>query len=221
MASNPNFIRYRFSRLTEAEMQKRSLEYYDLMNSRRSVREFSPDPIPPGVIENAIRAAGTSPSGANKQPWIFCVITDPDLKHRIRIAAEREEKENYESRFPEEWLADLRKLGTDFVKEYIDIAPVLVVVFKENYRIVNGKRHKNYYVNESVGIAVGFLIAALHVAGLATLTHTPSPMGFLNDILHRPKNETPIVVMPVGYPIEGARVPDLKRKLLDEIMSRY
>ncbi|MEE9186526.1 MAG: nitroreductase family protein [Bacteroidota bacterium] len=221
MASNPNFIPYRFSRLTEAEMQKRSLEYYELMNSRRSVREFSPDPIPPGIIENAIRAAGTSPSGANKQPWIFCIITDPDLKHRIRIAAEREEKENYESRFPEEWLADLRKLGTDFIKEYIDIAPVLVVVFKENYRIVNGKRHKNYYVNESVGIAVGFLIAALHVAGLATLTHTPSPMGFLNDILHRPKNENPIVLMPVGYPKEGARVPDLKRKLLDEIMSRY
>lgn len=221
MASNPNFIPYRFSRLTEAETQKRSLEYYELMKSRRSVREFSPDPILPGVIENAIRAAGTSPSGANKQPWIFCVITDPDLKHRIRIAAEREEKENYESRFPEEWLADLRKLGTDFVKEYIDIAPVLVVVFKENYRIVNGKRRKNYYVNESVGIAVGFLIAALHVAGLATLTHTPSPMGFLNDILHRPKNETPIVLMPVGYPKEGARVPDLKRKSLDEIMSRY
>lgn len=221
MASNPNFIPYRFTRLTEAEMKKRSLEYYELMNSRRSVREFSPDPIPPGVIESAIRAAGTSPSGANKQPWIFCVITDPDLKHRIRIAAEREEKENYESRFPEEWLADLRNLGTDFVKEYIDIAPVLVVVFKEKYRIVNGKRHKNYYVNESVGIAVGFLIAALHVAGLATLTHTPSPMGFLNDILHRPRNETPIVLMPVGYPKEGARVPDLKRKSLDEIMSRY
>ncbi len=216
------FIEYKFERLEEEQMLRRAQDFYTHMSSRRSVRQFAPDPIPMEVIEQAILTAGTAPSGAHKQPWFFAVVTDPEIKHRIRLAAEHEEKINYEQRFPEEWLRDLAIFGTDFIKEYLDIAPVLIVVFKENYRVdPEGKKLKNYYVNESVGIATGMLIAALHHAGLATLTHTPNPMEFLNEILDRPKNEVPIALMPVGYPAKGARVPNLKRKSLGEIMKRY
>ncbi len=216
-----SFIPYAFKRREATEMQERARSYYELMDQRRTVRQFSADPIPEGVLEDAIRAAGTAPSGAHKQPWHFCVVTDPDIKHRIREAAEVEERVNYSGRFPEDWLEDLEIFGTDHVKEYIDIVPTLVIVFKENYRLVNGQRKKNYYVNESVGIAAGMLIAALHNAGLATLTHTPNPMAFLNEILERPKNEVPILLMPVGYPADGARIPDIKRKPLSDIMHTY
>jgi len=210
-----------FHRLPPEEMQRRAREFHQLLDTRRTVREFSDEPIPEGVIEDAILAAGTAPSGAHKQPWLFCVVRDPELKRRIRAAAEQEETENYERRMSDEWLEDLAPFGTDPEKSYIEAAPALIVVFKQNYELTNGVRRKNYYVNESVGIAAGMLIAALHNAGLATLTHTPSPMGFFNDILERPKNEVPILLMPVGYPREGTRVPNLTRKPLDQIMKTY
>jgi iodotyrosine deiodinase len=221
MSGEHKFIAYNFTRIPDDEMQRRARQFYESMNLRRTVRQFSPEPIPAGVLEDAIRTAGTSPSGAHKQPWFFCVVKDPEIKHRIRLGAEKEEKLNYETRFTEEWLEDLGPFETSYVKEYLDIAPALIVIFKQNYRIVDGKKYKNYYVNESAGIAAGLLIAALHNAGLATLTHTPSPMEFLNEILDRPKNELPILLMPVGYPEEGAVVPNLKRKPLDEIMKIY
>jgi iodotyrosine deiodinase len=221
MTDESKFIPYQFERLSSSQMKQRAREFYELMNKRRTVREFSSEPIPDGVIEEAIRTAGTAPSGAHKQPWFFAVVKDPDIKHKIRIAAEKEERLNYESRFTDEWLQDLSVFETDYVKEYIDIAPALIVVFKENYRLIDDKKYKNYYVNESVGIAAGMLIAALHNAGLATLTHTPSPMEFLSHLLNRPKNEIPIILMPVGYPKEGTVVPNIKRKPLDEIMKIY
>lgn len=185
---------------------------------RRSVRDFAPDPVPRECIDLAIRAAGSAPSGAHRQPWRFVVVDDPALKREIREAAEREEHENYERRFPQEWLDALARLGTDWRKPFLETAPWLVVVFKEVHgRDEWGRRITNYYVNESVGIACGLFIAAVHMMGLATLTHTPSPMGFLRDILGRPKNETPFVLIPVGYPAPGAKVPELERKPLDEI----
>jgi len=215
------FIPYRFQRLGAQEMQARARAYYQLMDGRRTVREFSPEPIPDGVLEDVIRAAGTAPSGAHMQPWRFCVVKDPAIKREIRLGAEKEEAENYDRRYPADWLEDLAMFGTDEEKRYLETAPVLVVIFKESYRLVDGERKKNYYVNESVGIAAGMFIAAVHNAGLTTLTHTPSPMAFLNQILDRPKNEVPILLMPVGFPKEGTRVPDLKRKPLDEIMTVY
>lgn len=215
------FIPYAFTRRPPEEMLQRSEDFYRLLNQRRTVREFVPDPIPAGVIENALLAAGTAPSGAHKQPWFFCVVRDAEMKRKIRMAAEKEERENYRHRFPEDWLEDLEVFGTDHHKEYIEIAPVLIVVFRRNYRVIDGKRHKNYYVSESSGIAAGMLIAALHNAGLATLTHTPSPMGFLNEILQRPKNEVPFLLMPVGYPKQDVTVPDLTRKSLEEIMKIF
>lgn len=215
------FITFHFDRKPESQMLEESKRYYQLMDKRRTVREFAPDPIPKEVIENAIRTANTAPSGAHKQPWFFAVVTDPDVKKRIREAAEKEERENYERRFPEDWLQDLAVFGTNAVKEYIDIAPTLIVIFKQNYQIVNGARKKNYYVNESVGIATGMLIAALHNAGVASLTHTPNPMAFLNEILERPKNEVPVILLPIGYPKPGTKIPDLTRKPLDEIMTYF
>ncbi|MCB1041418.1 MAG: nitroreductase family protein [Acidobacteria bacterium] len=214
-------IPYALERLAPAAMQQRADTFYELMNRRRTVRQFAPDPIPEGVLERAILTAGTAPSGAHKQPWHFCVVKDAVIKHQIREAAEHEERINYSGRFPDDWLEDLEIFGTDHVKAYLDIAPALIVVFKENYRLVDGDRKKNYYVNESVGIASGMLIAALHNAGLATLTHTPNPMAFLNEILDRPKNEVPILLMPVGYPAEDACVPDIHRKSLQEIMTIF
>lgn len=191
------------------------------MDTRRSVRFFAPDPIPSGALEHIVLTAGTAPSGAHKQPWFFAIVTDPDIKHAIREAAEAEEKLNYDQRFTKEWKEDLAPFGTDDVKPYLDIAPAIIVVFKESYRLVDGEKKNNYYVNESVGIAAGMLIAAIHNAGLVTLTHTPNPMKFLNEILDRPKNEVPILLMPVGYPSEDCVVPDLARKSFDEIAKVY
>jgi nitroreductase len=195
------------------------------MSRRRTVRSFSPEPVPYELIETSIRTAGTAPSGAHYQPWRFVVVSDAEIKRRIREAAEQEERENYERRFPDEWLDALAPLGTDWHKEFLVVAPYLIVVFRIDYSLKvddQGKtiKAKHYYVMESVGIATGVLIAALHNAGLATLTHTPSPMKFLREILDRPVNETPVVLIPVGYPAGSATVPDLKRKPIDEILVR-
>lgn len=192
------------------------------MRGRRTVREFSPDPVPYELIELAIKTAGSAPSGANQQPWHFTIVSDDEIKRRIRIAAEEEERENYSGRFPDEWLEVLAPLGTDWHKDFLEIAPYLIVVFKIDYGIEKQpdggeRRIKHYYVNESVGIACGMLLAALHNAGLATLTHTPNPMGFLSEILERPKNEKPFLLIPVGYPAEGVKVPDITKKTFEEI----
>lgn len=218
-------IPLRFERLTAEEQIRRAREFYTLMNRRRTVRSFSPEPVPYELIETAIRTAGAAPSGAHHQPWRFGVVSDPKIKRRIREAAELEERENYERRMPEEWLEALAPLGTDWHKEFLEVAPYLIVVFRIDYSLKvddQGKavKAKHYYVMESVGIATGMLIAALHNAGLATLTHTPSPMKFLRDVLGRPVNETPVVLIPVGYPADDATVPDLQRKPIDEILVR-
>jgi nitroreductase len=215
------FIPLRFERLEEKVMIERSRSFFQLMEQRRTVRSFLPDPVPEAVIQNAIRTAGTAPSGAHKQPWHFGVVSDPRIKKQIRIAAEEEERRNYQSRFSQEWLEDLAIFETSPEKPFLELAPVLIAVFKENYRLVDGEKKKNYYVTESVGIATGMLIAALHSAGLACLTHTPNPMSFLNEILDRPRNEVPVVLLPVGYPAPDAEVPDLKRKALKQIMTTY
>ncbi len=215
----PRFVPLPFERLAEDEMRRRATAFHAEMNRRRTVRDFSRDPVPLDVIRSAIRTAGTAPSGAHLQPWHFAVVTDGELKRRIREAAEAEERKSYEERFPPEWLAVLAPLGTDEVKAHIEDAPVLIVVFAERTPPPGSGRTRNYYVTESVGLATGLLIAALHRAGLATLTHTPNPMGFLRELLGRPPNETAFVLLPVGYPAEGARVPDLNRKPLEGIMT--
>ena len=222
----PGHVPLAFERLTPAEQQARSEAFFALMRQRRSVRFFSPEPVPIELIERAILAAGTAPSGAHQQPWHFAVVGDPAIKRAIREAAEAEERENYERRFPEEWKAALAPIGTDWHKPFLEVAPWLIVVFRRDYGLNvapdgTEQKVKHYYVGESVGIATGLLIAALHTAGLATLTHTPNPMGFLNRILGRPRNEKPFVLMPVGYPAPDATVPDLARKPLAEIMSRH
>ncbi len=211
-----------FQRLTSEHQRRRALEFFETVRTRRSVRDFSAEPVPLDVIETAIRAAATAPSGANKQPWHFCVVRDPEIKRRIRQAAEAEERENYERRFPQEWLDDLAPFGTDWRKPFLETAPCLIVVFRLDYALgADGGKSKHYYVNESVGIAAGFLLAALHAAGLATLTHTPSPMGFLGEILERPPNERAFLLVPVGLPAEGARVPALEKKPLEQILTLY
>lgn len=216
------FIEYIQPNLMDLEkMLKASRAFYSWINTRRSVRDFSNKPIEKEVIENIIMAASTAPSGANKQPWIFCAISNADLKQRIRLAAEEEEYENYHGRMSEEWLRDLSPLGTDEVKEFLTIAPWLIVVFKKAYDLYGTEKRKNYYVSESVGIACGFLLAAIHNAGLVALTHTPSPMNFLKKILNRPENESPFLLIPVGYPADDAMVPDIKRKELDEFAAFY
>ncbi len=219
------FIPLKFERLEPQEQLERAREFLALMRQRRTVRAFSPEPVPLELLSLAIETAGSAPSGANQQPWRFVVVSDPATRRRIRLAAEEEERTNYERRFPDEWKEALVPLGTDWHKEFLEIAPHLIVVFRVDYGVspspVNDGtmvRSKHYYVNESVGIAVGFLLAALHNAGLATLTHTPSPMGFLAEILGRPKNEKPYLLIPVGYPAEGATVPNITKKALDEIM---
>jgi iodotyrosine deiodinase len=198
-------------------MAQAARTFADRMSARRSVREFSPDPVPDGVIESAIRAAASAPSGANIQPWRFVVVTSPERKRQLRVAAEAEEREFYTRRAPEEWLNALAPLGTDWRKPFLEIAPAVIVVFEVHQGPTSPKP---YYVKESVGIAVGLLIAALHHAGLVTLTHTPSPMRFLNEVCDRPDEERPYLVMPVGYPADDARVPDLSRKSLGEVMVR-
>lgn len=214
----PNFIRLKFQRLLIEEQLKRTNEFYENLNRRRTVREFSDENVPIQLIEKAILTAGTAPSGANLQPWRFVVVTDGLIKQKIREAAEREEFESYHKRMSEKWLRRLAPLGTDENKPFLEIAPYLIVVFRINSITENGETEPTYYSQESVGIAVGMLLAALHNAGLATLTHTPSPMKFLQEILNRPKNEIPFVLIPVGYPATGAKVPDLRRKSLEEIM---
>jgi iodotyrosine deiodinase len=210
----------RFERLTPEEQLCASRDFVDRMARRRTVRSFSADPVPFTLIEDAIRCASLAPSGANQQPWRFVVVGDPEIKRQIRLAAETEERENYDHRFPDEWLEALRALGTDWHKEFLETAPYLIVVFRIDYGLDGSRKIKHYYVQESVGIAVGFLLASLHVAGLATLTHTPSPMGFLQKILNRPVNERPFVLIPVGYPAPDAEVPSLTKKSLDDVMVR-
>jgi nitroreductase len=202
------------------EMKRRAAEFCDEVHRRRSLRDFADRPVEREVIESCLHAAGSAPSGANMQPWQFVVVADADTKRRIREGAEREEREFYRERAPQEWLEALAPLGTDERKPFLEIAPYLIAVFAETYGIgPGGKKTKHYYVQESVGIACGILITALHHCGLATLTHTPSPMKFLNHILGRPDHERPFLLLVVGYPAEGARVPDIGRKTLDEIAT--
>jgi nitroreductase len=199
-------------------MMRRARAYYEEMDRRRTTRHFSTDPVPRELIELAIRTAGTAPSGANKQPWRFVAVDDPDLKARMRAAAEIEEQKNYHGRMPPEWLAALAPLGTDEHKAHITDAPWVVVIFKEIYELLpDGRRAKNYYVDESVGIASGFFIGAIHHMGLATLPHTPSPMAFLSSLLKRPKNEKAFLLLPVGFPAKDATVPAIRRKAFEEI----
>ncbi|HVO70239.1 MAG TPA: nitroreductase family protein [Aggregatilineaceae bacterium] len=202
------------------EMRQRAAEFYADVRRRRSVRDFSDRPVPRDIVEDCLRAAGTAPSGANKQPWHFVVVADPAVKRRIREAAEAEERAFYSRRATQEWLEDLAPLGTGPDKPFLETAPYLIVIFAQKYGLLqDGRQAKHYYVAESVGIATGVLITALHHAGLATLTHTPSPMDFLTDILGRPDHERPFLVLVVGYPAEGARVPDIQKKPLDEIAT--
>jgi iodotyrosine deiodinase len=217
------FIPYRSGRLTPDESLRRARDFHAEMDRRRSVRAFSPEPVPRELIEIAIRTASTAPSGAHRQPWKFVVVGDPALKREIRAAAETEEYESYiGGRMPEEWLEALAPLGTNWEKPFLETAPWLVVVFEELYGFdAEGRKRKNYYPKESVGIACGLFIAALHRMGLATLTHTPSPMAFLSRLLDRSVNEKPFILFPVGYPAEGVEVPDLKRKELEAISLWY
>lgn len=222
MANSEVFIPYIRTIYSAEEMQRRAKEYYDWAEGRRSVREFSDKEVPKSVIENIIMTASTAPSGAHKQPWTFCAVSDPKIKKEIRIAAEEEEHENYNGRMSEEWLKDLAVFQTDEHKPFLEIAPWLIIVCKKTYDLdKEGNKSKNYYVNESVGLATGFLLAAIHNAGLVALTHTPSPMNFLMKVLDRPFNEKPFLLIPVGYPIENATVPDLKRKGFDEVGIFY
>ena len=212
------FIPYKIVSFSSEELIKKSKKYFQEINKRRSVRDFSNRDVPKEVIENIIKTAGSAPSGAHKQPWTFCVISDAKLKSEIRKLAEKEEYENYHGRMSDSWKADLQHFGTDHIKEFLEVAPYLIVVFKKAYDLDEDEnKSQNYYVNESVGIAVGFLISAIHKAGLVTLPHTPSPMKFLQKALGRPKNEKAFLLLPVGYPSKDCIVPDLERKMLDEI----
>ena len=206
--------------LSDDERIARARAFADELGNRRSVRDFSPRPVPREVIEACLRAAGTAPSGAHQQPWRFVAIADPEVKRRIREAAEAEEREFYQHRAPAEWLAALAALGTDSDKPFLEVAPWLIAVFYERFGVdAQGRKHKRYYPHESVGIATGLLIAALHRAGLATLTHTPSPMGFLNDVLGRPRNEMPYLLLVVGHPADDCRVPAIERLPLEAYAS--
>lgn len=214
----PSFSPYRPERVDESEMATRGRDFFEEMNRRRSVRFFSDDPVPRALIEYAIQTASTAPSGAHRQPWQFVAVNDPAIKREIRIAAEEEEKASYGGRMPPDWIEALRPMGTGWEKPYLETVPWLVVAFEEKIGVnADGSPRKNYYVKESVGLACGLFIAAVHHMGLATLTHTPSPMGFLSDILGRPQNERPFLLFPVGYPADDCVVPDLQRKSLDEV----
>jgi iodotyrosine deiodinase len=208
--------------LNETELEKNSQSYYQDLDKRRSVRFFSDKSIPKNVIKNLIMAASTAPSGANKQPWTFCVVSNPSLKKQIREAAEEEEYKSYNGRMSAEWLSDLEPIGTDWQKPFLETAPYLIIVFKRVYELEEiGHKHPNYYVNESVGLACGFLLTAIHEIGLVALTHTPSPMDFLTKILNRPTNERPFLLIPIGYPANDATVPDISRKPADEVIAWY
>lgn len=219
MKENPEMIPLStYQQYSTEEMLTRSAEFADFLNRRRTVRHFSDRPVSRELIENCIRAAGTAPSGANMQPWRFVIISSPEVKHTIRLAAEEEERDFYTHRAPKEWLEALAPLGTDSEKPFLETAPYLIAIFAEkNGTLPDGRTVKHYYVSESVGIATGMLITALHRAGLVSLTHTPSPMNFLNEILSRPSNEKPFLLLVVGYPADDAVVPNIQRKTLEEI----
>jgi nitroreductase len=208
-----------YQRLPEEEMKRRAEEFYQELRRRRTVRHFSARPVAKEIIERCLLAAGSAPSGANRQPWHFVVVSDSEVKKKIRVAAEKEEALFYDGRAPDDWLEALAPLGTDAHKPFLETAPYLIVIFAQSYELAGDAKIKNYYVQESVGIAAGFLIAAIHRAGLASLTHTPSPMRFLNDLLGRPENERPYLILVVGYPADDARVPDISRKSLTEIAT--
>ena len=211
-----------WDRLDPEDALARSREFAATMEARRSVRLFSPEPVPRELIDNALAVAGTAPSGAHQQPWTFAVVTDPETKAKLREAAEKEERDFYDRRATDEWKEALEPIGTDWVKTHITDAPYVIIVFEQPWRPgPNGTKIKHYYVRESVGIAVGFLLAAFQVSGLCALTHSPSPMGFLRELLNRPENERPFILIPVGYPADDAVVPDLARKPLDEFVERY
>lgn len=217
-----DFIPYVFEPTTSADSITKSKTFYEFANSRRTVRSFSERAIPEEVLNNVILTASTAPSGAHKQPWTFCVVTSQKVKKAIRVAAEKEEFENYTGRMSDEWLEDLKKLGTNHEKPFLETAPALIVVFKRIYEFdEKGAKQNNYYVQESVGLATGFLLLALHNAGLVALTHTPSPLNFLSKILKRPLNERPFLLIPVGYPLENTQVPNLERKPLADILVNY
>ena len=216
------FISYHPQHYTNEETLQRSKEFYQWLDLRRTVRDFSARPVSREVIENILRSASTAPSGAHKLPWTFCAVADPAIKKKIRLAAEKEEYDSYHGRMSDEWLQDLRPLQTDWKKPFIEIAPFLIIVFKKAYDLLpSGEKRTNYYVAESVGIACGFLLAAIHQAGLVGLTHTPSPMNFLSTILSRPENERPFLLIPVGYPADETFVPNIKRKELDKVVQFY
>lgn len=220
MSHHPTIPLEQYREYPIEEMRARLAGFYADLNRRRTVREFSDRPVPRDIIEMALKTANTAPSGANLQPWHFVVVSGKETKRKIRVAAEAEEREFYEHRATEEWLAALEPLGTDASKPFLETAPYLVAVFLQKYgELPDGRKVKHYYPTESTGLATGLLIAALHRAGLATLTHTPSPMKFLNEILGRPKNERPFLLLVVGYPADDARVPDIRRKELDEFTS--
>ena len=217
-----SFVPYQGTQFEPSEMLKRSEAYYQWMDQRRTLREFSDRPVPLAVIENIVMTASTAPSGAHKQPWTFAIVADPVIKAKIRQAAEQEEYENYHGRMSEEWLEDLLPFATDWHKPFLELAPYLIVVFRKAYDLLpDGTQRKNYYVQESVGIACGILLAAIHHAGLVALTHTPSPMNFLQNILQRPENERPFLLIPVGYPADDAQVPNLKRKEKADVITIY
>ena len=207
-----SFKKLNFNRISQDNMARASSNFLSLMRFRRSVRQFSDQDIPIEVMKNIVSAAAAAPSGANKEPWYFSIVSNPIVKHEIRIGAENEEKAFYTQKAPASWLEDLNKFGTDWHKEFLEVAPYLIIVFKQIYDLQNGEKYKNYYVNESVGIACGILLTAIHRAGLVALTHTPSPMGFLEKICKRPQNERAFLLIPVGYPAVNAKVPDLKKK---------
>jgi nitroreductase len=216
------FVSYNHETYSEHEMLVRSKVFLEWIDKRRSVRDFSDKPVPQEVIENIIQAASTAPSGAHKQPWTFCVVKDPDLKKQIRDAAEKEEFDSYNGRMSPDWLEDLKPLQTDWKKPFLETAPYLIIVFRRAYeKQPDGSHRNNYYVQESVGLACGFLLAAIHHVGLVALTHTPNPMNFLTKILNRPDNERPFLLIPVGYAAEECYVPKLERKKLEEVMVVY
>lgn len=218
--TTPTYIPLNYHEYPVAEMRQRAAEFCAEMQRRRTVRDFSTRPVPREIIEDCLRAAGSAPNGANMQPWHFVVVSDPALKHRIREGAEKEEREFYQRRAPKEWLNALAPLGTNISKPFLDIAPYLIVIFAQAHGVAaDGSEVKHYYVNESVGIATGLLIAAVHHAGLASLTYTPSPMRFLNGILGRPDYERPFLVLVVGYPAEDAQVPEIHKKPLTDIAT--
>ena len=218
-----DFVSHEGRRLSESEMRKRARALYNLMARRRSVRTFSTEDVPRDLIETAVRTAGTAPSGAHQQPWTFVLVGDPQTKRRIRLAAEEEERTNYlDGRMPDDWREEIARLGTSWQKPYLEAVPWIVVLFEQRYGLnADGTRRKHYYVKESVGIAAGIFVAALHNMGLGTLTHTPSPMAFLTKLLDRPSNERPFILFPIGYPEPGSVVPKLERKPLDGILVEY